>query len=157
MGSYFRSLSLPTALAALATDLLVRDPAPTEAAGRPIETSDGGSGRLGREVAEKEASPEAVGARPAKVDGVAKLTGNDRFGVDVLPEEAVLASRAVRNSHARLTLGDPGPLLAAHPGLVRVLAAADVPGHNLCGIYPTGKDRRYWRNRLSASWLKYCT
>ena len=38
-------------------------------------------------------------------------------------------------------LGDFGPLLAAHPGLVRVLTAADVPGRNLYGIYPTGKDQ----------------
>ncbi len=85
----------------------------------------------------------AVGARLAKVDGIAKLTGTDRFGADALPEDAVLSLRAVRSphAHARFTLGDFAPLLAANPGLVRVLTAADVPGRNLYGIYPTGKDQ----------------
>jgi CO/xanthine dehydrogenase Mo-binding subunit len=32
-------------------------------------------------------------------------------------------------------------LLAAHPGLLRVLTAADLPGGNLYGIYPEGKDQ----------------
>ena len=33
------------------------------------------------------------------------------------------------------------PLLARHPGLVRILAADDVPGDNRFGIYATGKDQ----------------
>jgi aldehyde oxidoreductase len=87
----------------------------------------------------------AVGARWAKTDGVVKLTGAEQFGADVLPAqpETVLSLRAVRSPHphARFTLGDFSPVLAAHPGLVRVLTAADVPGRNLYGIYPTGKDQ----------------
>ena len=85
----------------------------------------------------------AVGARLPKVDGPAKLTGAERFGADAQPDEAWLTLRVVRSPHphARFTLGDTGPLLAAHPGLVRVLTAADVPGRNLYGIYPTGKDQ----------------
>ena len=85
----------------------------------------------------------AVGARLPKVDGPAKLTGAERFGADALPDEAWLTLRVVRSPHphARFTLGDTGPLLAAHPGLVRVLTTADVPGRNLYGIYPTGKDQ----------------
>jgi CO/xanthine dehydrogenase Mo-binding subunit len=121
----------------------------------------------------------AVGVRRAKTDGVAKLTGADRFGADVLaeqlapvsdragvfapvlsadpalppasalsqapplPDGPTLSLRAVRSPHPheRFTLGDFAPLLAAHPGLVRVLTAADVPGRNLYGIYPTGKDQ----------------
>ncbi len=85
----------------------------------------------------------AVGARMGKVDGLAKVTGAERFGADALPEEGCLEARAIRSPHphARFTLGDMGPLLAAHPGLVRVLTAADVPGRNLYGIYPTGKDQ----------------
>jgi CO/xanthine dehydrogenase Mo-binding subunit/aerobic-type carbon monoxide dehydrogenase small subunit (CoxS/CutS family) len=84
-----------------------------------------------------------VGARLAKVDGRIKLTGADRFGADAKPDAPFLALRAVRSPypHARFDLGDVGPLLAAHPGLVRVLTAADVPGRNLYGIYPTGKDQ----------------
>ena len=85
----------------------------------------------------------AVGARLPKVDGPAKLTGAERFGADALPDQACLTLRVVRSPHphARFTLGDTGPLLAAHPGLVRVLTAADIPGRNLYGIYPTGKDQ----------------
>ena len=83
-----------------------------------------------------------VGARAPKVDGAAKLTGTEAFGADALPAQAWLAVRAVRSPHphARFRIGDCVPLLAAHPGLVRLLTAADVP-RNLFGIYPTGKDQ----------------
>lgn len=93
--------------------------------------------------AEAPAAGAAVGARMAKVDGAAKLAGAERFGADALPEGPFLTVRAVRSPHphARFVLGDFGALLAAHPGLVRVLVAADVPGRNLYGIYPTGKDQ----------------
>ena len=86
---------------------------------------------------------QAVGARMAKVDGAPKLTGAECFGADVLPASAFLTLRAIRSphAHARFTLGDMQPLLAAHPGLVQVLTPADVPGRNLYGIYPVGKDQ----------------
>jgi CO/xanthine dehydrogenase Mo-binding subunit/aerobic-type carbon monoxide dehydrogenase small subunit (CoxS/CutS family) len=86
---------------------------------------------------------KAVGARLAKVDGAAKLTGAEKFGADALPDEPFLTLRAVRSphAHARFALGDMTALHAAHPGLVRVLTAADIPGRNLYGIYPTGKDQ----------------
>jgi aldehyde oxidoreductase len=137
-----------------ASDLLARNPAPTETV---VQDSLGGV--LCRctgyrkiidavlDVAtDHPPSPagQAVGARLAKVDGIVKLTGIDRFGADALPDDdAVLQVRAVRSphAHARFTLGDFAPLLAAHPGLVRILTAADVPGRNLYGIYPTGKDQ----------------
>ena len=85
----------------------------------------------------------AVGARIVRVDGAAKVSGAEQFGADALPGEAWLTLRVVRSPHphARFTLGDFGPLLRAHPGLVRVLTAADIPGRNLYGIYPTGKDQ----------------
>jgi aldehyde oxidoreductase len=136
-----------------ASDLLARDPFPTQAA-----VQDALGGVLCRctgyqkiieavlDVATPSPHPptgQAVGVRLAKVDGAAKLNGSDRFGADALPQEAVLSLRAVRSphAHARFILGDFRPLLAAHPGLVRVLTAADVPGRNLYGIYPTGKDQ----------------
>jgi len=85
----------------------------------------------------------AVGARMVKVDGAAKLLGVEQFGADALPDAPFLNLRVMRSPHphARFTLGDMAPLLAAHPGLVRVLTARDVPGRNLYGIYPTGKDQ----------------
>jgi CO/xanthine dehydrogenase Mo-binding subunit len=84
----------------------------------------------------------AVGARLAKVDGIAKVDGSERFGADAWPDDC-LVLRAVRSPHhhARFTVGDLAPLHARYPGLVRVLSAADILGQNRYGIYPTGKDQ----------------
>jgi len=84
-----------------------------------------------------------VGARIARVDGESQVTGSARFGADTIPAGA-LSLRAIRSPYAsaRFAIGDLEPLHAAHPGLVRVLTAADVPGSNIYGIYPTGKDQR---------------
>ncbi len=84
---------------------------------------------------------EAVGARVSKVDGIAKLTGVERFGADAIPADA-LWLRVVRSRHARakFTLGDLAPLHKNYPGLARVLTARDVPSNGF-GIYPTVKDQ----------------
>jgi aldehyde oxidoreductase len=80
----------------------------------------------------------AVGARIARVDGVAKVTGRDLFGADVIPADA-LWIRVVRSPYARarFTVGDLGPLRAR---LAAVLTAADIP-FNGYGIYPDIKDQ----------------
>ncbi|MBS0562281.1 MAG: molybdopterin-dependent oxidoreductase, partial [Proteobacteria bacterium] len=85
----------------------------------------------------------AVGARLLRRDGVARVSGATRYGADALPDEPALSLRAIRSphAHARFTLGDTDALPARHPGLVRVLTARDVPGRNLFGIYPVGKDQ----------------
>ena len=69
------------------------------------------------------------------------MTGTERYGADAVPEGA-LWLRVVRSPHpaADVVVGDMGPLLAKHPGLVRVLTAADVP-FNGFGIYPDLKDQ----------------
>jgi CO/xanthine dehydrogenase Mo-binding subunit/aerobic-type carbon monoxide dehydrogenase small subunit (CoxS/CutS family) len=134
-----------------ATDLLARAPTPTEA-----EIADALGGVLCRCTGYRKifdavmdvagtAPPVtgAVGARLPKVDGAAKMLGTERFGADALPDEAFLSLRAVRSPHphARFTLGDLAALHARHPGLARVLTAADIPGQNRFGIYPAGKDQ----------------
>jgi aldehyde oxidoreductase len=94
------------------------------------------------------ASPEqppagrAVGSRMAKVDGRAKLTGAEIYAADRAPADA-LWLRAVRSLHtrAKFHIGDMAPLHIKFPGLVRVVTAADVPGHNGFGIYPHIKDQ----------------
>jgi CO/xanthine dehydrogenase Mo-binding subunit/aerobic-type carbon monoxide dehydrogenase small subunit (CoxS/CutS family) len=82
-----------------------------------------------------------VGARTAKVDGPAKLTGTERYGADAVPADALFV-RAIRSphAHARFTIGEFDAYVAARPGLVRALTAGDVP-NNAYGIYPTIKDQ----------------
>ena len=84
----------------------------------------------------------AVGTRIQRVDGVAKVTGQEAFADDRL-DSGALVLRAVRSPHAHATfaLGDLDAFIHAHPGLVRVVTAADVPGQNRFGIYDTGKDQ----------------
>ena len=79
-----------------------------------------------------------VGQRLARVDGVAKLTGTEAFGADVIPADA-LWLRVIRSPHARarFTLGDLADLKARH-GLDLVLTGADVPNNGF-GIYQIGR------------------
>jgi aldehyde oxidoreductase len=79
----------------------------------------------------------AVGARVPRADGEPKLCGTERFGADVAPADA-LWLRPIRSPHARatFTLGDLNAFVADHPGIVAVLTAKDVPGHNGFGIFP---------------------
>ena len=88
------------------------------------------------------AAGAAVGASMPKVDGIRKLTGEEIYGADAAPEDA-LWLRAVRSPHARarFSLGDMAALHEKYPGLVDVLTARDVPGSNAFGIYPEGKDQ----------------
>ena len=80
----------------------------------------------------------AVGARLARVDGIAKLAGREKFGADGVPADA-LWIRVVRSPHARarFTVGDLEPLRRR---LAAVLTAADVPSNGF-GIYPDIKDQ----------------
>ncbi len=87
------------------------------------------------------AAGAAIGARAPKVDGVAKLTGEERYGADSIPADA-LWLRVVRSPHhhACFELGDLAAFAAAHPGIERVLSARDVPANGF-GIYPHIKDQ----------------
>jgi aldehyde oxidoreductase len=94
-------------------------------------------------LAADEAAPgSAVGRRIARADGWPKVTGTDRFGADEAPA-GCLWMRAVRSPHARarFTLGDLDGVQAAHPGLVKILTAKDIPGANSFGIFPDMKDQ----------------
>ncbi len=138
-----------------AQDLLDRNPAPTEpevldALGgvlcrctgyrkiveAVLDVSGGGA------RAENPPAGQAVGARLAKVDGIPKLTGTEIFGADAAPEDALwLRVSRAPHARARFTLGDLAPLHAKYPGLAAVLTHKDVPGSNVFGIYPAGKDQ----------------
>ncbi|WP_281685494.1 molybdopterin-dependent oxidoreductase [Thalassobaculum salexigens] len=84
----------------------------------------------------------AVGARVARLDGVGKLDGRDLYGDDTTPADA-LWLRVLRSPHALadFAFGDVDAWAASVPGVVAVLTARDVPGHNSFGIYPTLKDQ----------------
>jgi len=84
---------------------------------------------------------EAVGARTAKVDGIARVIGEERFGADDIPGDA-LWLRVIRSPHhhARFRLGDLGAVVGRTPGLERILTAKDVPSNGF-GIYPHIKDQ----------------
>ncbi len=84
----------------------------------------------------------AVGARFAKTDGLAKVTGAELYGADTAPEGA-LWLRVIRAPHARatFTLGDLDAVVAKTPGLERILTAADIPGSKAFGVYPHIKDQ----------------
>ncbi len=83
----------------------------------------------------------AVGARIAKLDGLPKLTGAERFGADAFPADC-LWLRVIRSPHASssFTIGSMEGLRRRHSGLALVLTAADVP-NNGYGIYPDIKDQ----------------
>ncbi len=84
----------------------------------------------------------AVGARLPRTDVIGKLDGSALFGADGIPADA-LWLRAVRSPHmaARFRIGNLAPLYGRHPGLVKVLTAADIPGNKCYGIYPDLKDQ----------------
>ncbi len=83
----------------------------------------------------------AVGARLERLDGPAKLTGTEKFGADVVPQGA-LTLRIIRSPHARasFTLGDLDALRNAYPQIEGIITSADVP-ENSFAVFPTPKDQ----------------
>jgi len=85
---------------------------------------------------------KAVGTSVVRVDGMPKVDGSERFGDDVAPANC-LAARVIRSPHhhAAFSFGDVDGFAAAHPGVRRVLTAADVPGCNCFGVIPPFADQ----------------
>ncbi|TIQ50725.1 molybdopterin-dependent oxidoreductase [Mesorhizobium sp.] len=77
----------------------------------------------------------AVGASPIRLDGVPKVTGDEKFGGDSFPADA-LAVLVVRSPHyhARFSFGDIGAWAKSRPGIAGVFTAADIPGTNRFGV-----------------------
>ncbi len=84
----------------------------------------------------------AVGQAIPRVDGKAKVAGTEAFGDDLAPAGALVV-HVIRSPHPRasFTFGDLNAYLAAHPGLVTLLTAADVPGRNAFGVIPAYVDQ----------------
>ena len=101
------------------------------------------------------AAGAAVGARIAKLDGIAKLTGAERFGADACPADACGCASSARPMPARAS---PSAISSAlrrrHSGLALVLTAADVPSNGYRHLSrhqgPAGAGRRRVRYRGEA-------
>jgi CO/xanthine dehydrogenase Mo-binding subunit len=87
-------------------------------------------------------SGEAVGKNLIRLDGKHKVEGTEIFGADKVPAGA-LVIRVIRcpHDHARFSFGDLDMLVAAHPGILRVLTAKDIPGENCYGVIPQFADQ----------------
>lgn len=82
-----------------------------------------------------------VGVAMARIDGLPKVRGTERFGDDVAPEDA-LTVRVVRCPHHRASfvLGDLESYQKEH-SLDLVMTAKDVPGMNCFGVIPGFEDQ----------------
>ena len=94
------------------------------------------------------AAGAAVGSRLVRLDGKKKVDGTEIFGADETPAGA-LGVRVIRSPyhHARFQLGDVDPYIAAHPGVMLVLTAHDVPGIDCYGVIPRFADQPVFAHR----------
>lgn len=83
-----------------------------------------------------------VGQRVARLDGRKKVLGQEIFGADEWPEDA-LALRVVRSPHQRaaFSFGDLQAYRSAHPEIHGIFTARDVPGKNCFGVIPQFSDQ----------------
>ncbi len=87
-------------------------------------------------------SGNTVGQPIRRVDGEPKVDGREQFGADGIPADALMV-KLIRSPHhhARFEIGDTAAFLDAHPGLVAVMTAADIPGANIHGTIPPFADQ----------------
>jgi CO/xanthine dehydrogenase Mo-binding subunit/aerobic-type carbon monoxide dehydrogenase small subunit (CoxS/CutS family) len=84
----------------------------------------------------------AVGARLARLDGRAKVTGAEAFGADLWqPGGLVLTAVRSPHAHAGFRIGALAAWKAARPEVAAVLTAADFPGPNRFGVIPRFADQ----------------
>jgi len=94
------------------------------------------------EAAQGAASGAAVGKSLARLDGVPKVDGREKFGADSFPDDA-LAVIVIRSPHhqARFEFGDLTQFQANNPAIAGVFTAADMPGENCFGVIPAFADQ----------------
>ena len=90
----------------------------------------------------------AVGARLVRLDGQQKVDGTEIFGADEICAGA-LGVRVIRAPHhrARFQFGNLDQFAAAHPGVILVLTAKDVPGVDCYGVIPKYADQPVFAHR----------
>ena len=96
---------------------------------------------LGDVVTEAPLAGQAVGTRLARIDGVAKITGTEKYGADFAPAGCRWL-RVIRSPHARATfsLGDLAAFRARYPQVEGIITAQDVP-ENSFAVFPVPKDQ----------------
>ncbi len=96
------------------------------------------------------ASNRSVGSSIMRLDGESKVLGEEQFGADVVPENAVLV-RVVRSPHhsALFSFGNLNEFVASHPGVHAVFTADDIPGENLFGVIPAFADQPVLAPRMA--------
>ncbi len=92
----------------------------------------------------------AVGQRLPRLDGALKLNGEEIFGADEWPVDALLA-RAVRSPHphAAFKFGDLAAYARDTSGVVAVFTAADLPGPNCYGVIPAFADQPVFAEKVA--------
>jgi CO/xanthine dehydrogenase Mo-binding subunit/aerobic-type carbon monoxide dehydrogenase small subunit (CoxS/CutS family) len=103
-----------------------RDPAQAAQVAAPLATLGAGA---------------AVGARLPRLDALDKVDGRLAYGADRAPADACWL-KVVRSPHAsaRFEYGDLDAFVAAHPGVLGVLTAADIP-NNRFAIFADLRDQ----------------
>ncbi len=83
----------------------------------------------------------AVGARVPRLDAQSKVDGRVLYGADRAPESSCWL-KVLRSPHAsaRFEYGDLDAFVAAHPGVLGVLTARDIP-YNRFAIFPDLRDQ----------------
>ncbi len=83
-----------------------------------------------------------VGASIRRLDGADKVLGQDAFGADSIPQDAVLV-RVLRSPyhHAGFTFGDVAGFVQQNLGIHAVFTATDIPGRNCFGVIPPFADQ----------------
>jgi aldehyde oxidoreductase len=83
-----------------------------------------------------------VGQRVARLDGQKKVLGQEIFGADEWPKDALLL-RVVRSPyhHAAFSFGDLEAYRRAHPEIHGIFTARDVPGKNCFGVIAQFSDQ----------------
>src|SRR4029077_4605621 len=83
-----------------------------------------------------------VGQRLVRLDGTRKVLGQEIYGGDQWPADA-LALRVIRSPYHRAAfrLGDLDAFVAAHPGIQAVFTSKDIPGKNCFGVHPLFADQ----------------
>ena len=96
---------------------------------------------VGDVVTEAPVAGQAVGSRLARIDGVAKITGAEKYGADFAPPGCRWL-RVVRSPHPRATfsLGDLAAFRARYPQVEGIITARDVP-ENSFAVFPVPKDQ----------------